>query len=180
MLADEPTDVDMLSGRLDDNRLRRILGSIVPADVVDEWFLCGPLAMTEAIRGVLLESGVDASHVHRELFHVGEPAARRRPFDDGADPANGSTVTVLLDGRSLNFSLPREGESVLEATLRVRPDTPFSCRNAVCGTCRAKVLNGAVAMDNNYALEPDEVARGYVLTCQSHPVTDQVTLDFDQ
>ena len=180
VLAQEPTDGELLSGRLDDERLRRILDAFVPVDVVDEWFLCGPLAMTEAVREVLLDRGVDAAQVHRELFHVGGPATVRRPADDAADPTTGSRVTVLLDGRSMTLTLPVDGDSVLEATLQVRPDTPFSCKNAVCGTCRARVLNGKVEMDRNYALEPDEIARGYVLTCQSHPITDQVTLDFDQ
>ena len=92
----------------------------------------------------------------------------------------GSKVTVILDGRSLTFTLPRDGDSVLDETLRARSDAPYACKNAVCGTCRAKVVEGKVEMDSNYALEPDELARGYVLTCQSHPVTDRVTVDFDQ
>ena len=92
----------------------------------------------------------------------------------------GSEVTVILDGRSLSFTLPRDGDSVLDEMLRVRSDAPYACKNAVCGTCRAKVVEGKVEMDSNYALEPDEVARGYVLTCQAHPVTDRVIVDYDQ
>ena len=92
----------------------------------------------------------------------------------------GASVTVILDGRSLTFTLPRDGDPVLDETLRARSDAPYACKNAVCGTCRAKVVEGKVEMDSNYALEPDEIARGYVLTCQSHPVTDTVTVDFDQ
>ena len=118
--------------------------------------------------------------MHRELFHVGASITRRQPAADPAVPVTGSKVTVILDGRSLTFTLPRDGDSVLDETLRARPDAPYACKNAVCGTCRAKVVEGKVEMDSNYALEPDELARGYVLTCQAHPVTDQLTLDFDQ
>ncbi|MET0865321.1 MAG: 1,2-phenylacetyl-CoA epoxidase subunit PaaE [Nakamurella sp.] len=180
VLGQEMTDVDMLSGRLDVQRLGRILDTMIPVDDVDEWFLCGPLAMTDSVRGVLLERQVDTAHVHRELFHVGAPVSRRRPTADPGSPVTGSTVTVILDGRSLTFTLPRDGASVLDGTLRTRSDTPYACKNAVCGTCRAKVIEGKVEMDSNYALEPDEIARGYVLTCQSHPVTDQVIVDYDQ
>ena len=180
VLGQEITDVEMLSGRLDVERLGRILDTIVPVDDVDEWFLCGPLAMTDSVRGVLLERDVDSAHVHRELFHVGAPIARRRPVADAAVPVMGSKVTVILDGRSLTFTLPRDGDSVLDETLRARSDAPYACKNAVCGTCRAKVVEGKVEMDSNYALEADEIARGYVLTCQAHPVTDRLTVDFDQ
>ncbi len=180
VLGQESTDVEMLSGRLDVERLGRILDSILPTDDVDEWFLCGPLEMTETVRGVLLERAVDPSHVHRELFHVGSTPARRPPRRDANVPHNAATVTVSLDGRSLDLTLDRDGDAILDALLRVRPDAPFACKNAVCGTCRAKVLEGRVEMDSNYALEPDELARGYVLTCQSHPVTDRVVVDYDQ
>jgi len=180
VLGQEMTEVEMLSGRLDVERLGRILDTIVPVEDVDEWFLCGPLAMTDSVRGVLLERDVDTAHVHRELFHVGAPVTRRRPVADPASPATGSKVTVILDGRSLTFTLPRDGDSVLDETLRARSDAPYACKNAVCGTCRAKVVEGKVEMDSNYALEPDEIARGYVLTCQAHPTTDTLTVDFDQ
>ena len=180
VLGQEMTEVQMLSGRLDVERLGRILDTVVPVDDVDEWFLCGPLAMTDSVRGVLLERDVDSAHVHRELFHVGAPIARRRPVADAAVPVMGSKVTVILDGRSLTFTLPRDGDSVLDETLRARSDAPYACKNAVCGTCRAKVVEGKVEMDSNYALEADEIARGYVLTCQAHPVTDRLTVDFDQ
>ena len=179
VLGQESTDVEMLSGWLDVERLGRILDSILPVDDVDEWFLCGPLEMTEAVRGVLLQRAVDPAHVHRELFHVGPPAPRPRPAADDSGTES-STVTVSLDGRSLSFPLDRNGDAILDALLRVRPDAPFACKNAVCGTCRAKVTEGSVDMDSNYALEPDELARGYVLTCQAHPVSDRVAVDYDQ
>lgn len=180
VLGQELTDVDMLSGRLDVERLRLILDTIIPVDGVDEWFLCGPLEMTDSVRGELLERDVAPANVHRELFHVGATVPRRRPTVDPGTRAAGAKVTVILDGRSMTFALPRDGDSVLDETLRVRSGAPYACKNAVCGTCRARVVEGKVEMDSNYALEPDEVARGYVLTCQAHPTTDQVTVDFDQ
>jgi ring-1,2-phenylacetyl-CoA epoxidase subunit PaaE len=181
ILDQEAQDVELFSGRLDAERLERIFDSLVPVEDVDEWFLCGPLPMTDAVREVLLARGADEAHVHRELFHAGTPAAgaRRRVVSE-TEAVSGATITVLLDGRSQKFMLPYDGESVLDATLRTRPDAPYACKNAVCGTCRAKVIEGEVTMDANYALEPQELAAGFVLTCQSHPVTDRVTVDYDQ
>jgi ring-1,2-phenylacetyl-CoA epoxidase subunit PaaE len=99
---------------------------------------------------------------------------------DGTEPvAGGSTVTITLDGRRSSFDLAPGGPVVLEAALQVRADAPFACKGGVCGTCRAKVVEGTVEMDTNWALEPDEVEKGYVLTCQSHPTSDTVVLDYD-
>jgi len=148
---------------------------------VDEWFLCGPLGLTDMIRATLVERGVAAAHVHRELFHVGPPPPRRTPPPTAASTAAaGSTVTVVLDGRTSSFPLRPDAEPILDAALRVRGDAPYACKNGVCGTCRARLVAGQVAMDQNFALEKDELDRGYVLACQSHPVSDTVVLDFDQ
>ncbi len=182
VLDEEPLDVEILSGRLDAGRLGRILDCLVLPDDVDEWFLCGPLPMTDVAREVLLDHGADDQHVHRELFFVGPPpaAGSRAPARATDEPATGASVTVLLDGRSQTFVLPEDGASILDATLRYRADAPFACKNGVCGTCRAKVVEGEVRMDANYALEPAELAAGYALACQSHPAADRVVLDFDQ
>jgi ring-1,2-phenylacetyl-CoA epoxidase subunit PaaE len=181
ILNQEARDVELLSGRLDADRLGRILDALVCPDDVDEWFLCGPLPMTDAARQVLLGRGVDATHVHRELFHVGAPsAASRRAVVADGEPVTGASVTVLLDGRSQRFILPADGESILDATLRIRPDAPYACKNGVCGTCRGKIILGEARMDANYALEPEELTAGFLLTCQAHPVSGQLTIDFDQ
>ncbi|HJY65853.1 MAG TPA: 1,2-phenylacetyl-CoA epoxidase subunit PaaE [Streptosporangiaceae bacterium] len=182
VLDEEPLDVEILSGRLDADRLGRILDHLVLPDDVDEWFLCGPLPMTDVARGVLLAYGADDQHIHRELFFVGPPpaAGSRTPAAQAAEPETGAEVTVMLDGRSQTFVLPEDGASILDATLRYRADAPFACKNGVCGTCRAKVTEGKVRMDANYALEPADVAAGYALACQSHPAADRVVLDFDQ
>ena len=180
VLVEEASDVEMLSGRLDTARLHRILDTLLPVEDVDEWYLCGPLALTEDVRATLVGRGVDPGHVHRELFHVGDAPARARPPRAPSGPDDGAEVTVNLDGRATTFRLPRDGVPVLEAMLAVRADAPFACKNGVCGTCRARIVEGEVEMDTNYALEPEEVARGIVLTCQSHPVTDRLVLDYDR
>ena len=182
VLDEEPRDIEILSGRLDAGRLGRILDGLVLPDDVDEWFLCGPLPMTDVAREVLLARGAEPDRIHRELFFVGPPPAAgdRNPAAAEPEPSTGASVTVMLDGRSQSFVLPEDGASILDATLRYRADAPFACKNGVCGTCRAKIIEGKVRMDANYALEPAEVAAGYALACQSHPAADRVVLDFDQ
>ncbi|HZN20135.1 MAG TPA: 2Fe-2S iron-sulfur cluster-binding protein, partial [Micromonosporaceae bacterium] len=179
VLSREPQEAELLSGRLDARRLRRVLDTLLPAETVDEWFLCGPYAMVVDARGVLAERGVPDSSVHTELFHVdeGPPVARRRtPVTAGAPDT--AEVTIVLDGRASTFSMGRD-ERVLDAALRVRSELPYACKGGVCSTCRARVVDGEVKMARNWALEPDELAAGYVLTCQSSPVTDRVTVDYD-
>lgn len=179
VLSREPQDAELLSGRLDARRLRRIFDTLLPAETVDEWFLCGPYGMVVDARGVLAERGVPDSAVRTELFHVdeGPPAARRRaPARAGAPDT--AEVTIVLDGRASTFPMGRD-ERVLDAALRVRSELPYACKGGVCSTCRAKVVEGEVKMARNWALEPEELAAGYVLTCQSSPVTDRVTIDYD-
>jgi ferredoxin len=166
----------LLSGRIDAERLERLLGTIVPGEVIEEWFLCGPYGMVVDAREVLAARGLPESAVHTELFHVDappEPVAR--PTEQ---PGVGTDVTIVLDGRSSNFTMGRE-ERVLDAALKVRGELPYACKGGVCSTCKAKVVDGSVTMARNYALEPDEVAAGYVLTCQSSPTTDKLTVDYD-
>ncbi|MCF7548264.1 1,2-phenylacetyl-CoA epoxidase subunit PaaE [Pseudonocardia sp. WMMC193] len=176
VLSREPTEADVFNGRLDADRLRTLLGALVDVEGVDHWWLCGPLGMTDAAVAVLGELGVDRARVHRELFYVDEPPPElRRPT---AEVVDGAQVTVVLNGRTTELVLPRD-ESVLDAAQKVRGDLPFACKGGVCGTCRAKVVSGEVTMRRNFALEEDEVAKGYVLTCQTLPVSAQVTVDFD-
>jgi ring-1,2-phenylacetyl-CoA epoxidase subunit PaaE len=135
--------------------------------------------MVSSLRKVLVAEGVSKRSVHAEVFHVeSRPPAERRTTPD-AEAGPGAEVTITLDGRSSSFKLSNDGPPVLEAALAVRADAPFACKGGVCGTCRAKVLEGSVEMESNYALEPDEVEKGYVLTCQSHPTSDKVELDYD-
>ena len=178
VLDHERQEAELLSGRLDAERLEVILNHLVQADGVDDWFLCGPIDLIETARDVLLARGSDPDHVHRELFYV-ENTPPRRPLTETEPERSGLSVTVVLDGRSTSFLLPPNTEPILDAALRLRGDAPYACKNGVCGTCRAKLVQGTVDMTQNYALERDEVNRGYVLACQSYPTSDDVILDFD-
>ena len=182
VLSREVQDVELLSGRLDPERLERLLGALVPVQTVDEWYLCGPFGLVEGARALLADLGVDPRHVHHEVFHVDDPGAPVTSVEPvvlaPAAPSE-AVVTVNLDGRTTVIEMPSRDESILAATLRVRPDAPFSCTGGMCGTCRARLVEGEVWMDRNYALEPEEIAAGIVLACQSHPVTATVALDYD-
>lgn len=178
VLSREPGSSALLSGRLDAERLERLFGTVVAADTVDEWYLCGPLSLTETAAELLERRGVDRSRVHRELYHVGdEPPAPRPPEQRPA--AQVCEIVAVLDGRRSEAVLDDPDDVVLDAVLAVRNDAPFACKGGVCGTCRAKVLDGAVSMERTYALEDDEIEAGYVLTCQSHPTTPSLVVDYD-
>jgi len=182
VLSREAQLSSLLSGRIDADRLRAILDSgLVDGPSVDEWFLCGPYGLVVDAKGVLAERGVADRAVHTELFHVedeppGEGSGTRVPT---TEPEGGPcTVTIVLDGRESTFTMRRD-ERVLDAALRVRGELPYACRGGVCSTCRAKLVEGEVVMAHNYALEADDVAAGYVLTCQSSPVADRLVVDYD-
>jgi ring-1,2-phenylacetyl-CoA epoxidase subunit PaaE len=183
VLSREQRSAPLLSGRIDEDRLRRMLDALVPPETVDEWFLCGPFELVQLCRDVLEDYGVPRDRVHFELFTTGDPVEPRgavgRPVvvHDGERTAE---IEFTLDGMTSTVSTPVDAnESVLNAALRVRPDVPFACTGGVCGTCRARLVSGDVRMTENYALEPEELERGYVLTCQSHPLTDRVVVDYD-
>lgn len=179
VLSREPGSSELLSGRLDPARLAALFDVLVEVAGVDEWFLCGPYGLVTGARGVLVERGVPSASVHSELFHVdGEPPARRDVPGASAAPGDITVVTIRLDGRESTVEMRRD-ERVLDAALRVRGELPYSCRGGVCSTCRARVLGGQVRMARNYALAPDELAAGYVLTCQSSPLTGTVSVDYD-
>jgi ring-1,2-phenylacetyl-CoA epoxidase subunit PaaE len=181
VLDGERQEVELFSGTLDQARLNAILDNVLPDRDIDEWFLCGPQGLTDMLRDALVERGHDPANVHRELFIASSPPQRRPSVTaDETAAATGSEVEVVLDGRSTTFTLSPDGPSILDAALQQRGDAPYACKNGVCGTCRARVVEGKVDMDQNFALEHDEVERGYVLSCQAHPLTDRVIIDFDQ
>ncbi|MFI6712680.1 1,2-phenylacetyl-CoA epoxidase subunit PaaE [Nonomuraea sp. NPDC050478] len=178
----EPREVELLSGRLDGDRLRRLLTGLVPVEVFDHVWLCGPLRMIEEARPVLAELGVPAERVHVELFYADAPPPAPRRTGDGI-PSGATTeltteLTTVLDGRRTTSTVSRE-TTLLDSAQAARGDLPFACKGGVCGTCRAVVRAGEVDMRRNYALEPYEVAAGFVLTCQTFPAGEQVTVDYD-
>ncbi|WP_385621337.1 2Fe-2S iron-sulfur cluster-binding protein [Streptomyces sp. P8-A8] len=177
VLSREEQQAGLPSGRLDQDRLTELLPALLPTTEVDGWYLCGPFGLVLAADRALRGLGVDRTRVHQEIFHVDDsPSASARPRIES--PAH-SRLTATLDGRSGTWPV-EEGESLLETVLRSRADAPYACKGGVCGTCRAFLVSGEVRMDRNFALEPEETGAGYVLACQSHPVTPEVELDFDR
>ncbi|MEV5735692.1 2Fe-2S iron-sulfur cluster-binding protein [Streptomyces sp. NPDC052292] len=174
-LSREEQQAGLPSGRLDRERLTGLLPALLPVQRVAGWFLCGPYGLVDGAERALRELGVDRSLIHQEIFHVdGGPV----PSAAAPAPAH-STVTARLDGRGGTWPV-QDGESLLDTVLRNRPDAPYACKGGVCGTCRAFLVTGEVRMDRNFALETEETEAGYVLACQSHPLTEKVELDFDR
>ncbi|GGW18137.1 phenylacetic acid degradation protein [Streptomyces libani subsp. rufus] len=175
VLSREEQQAGLPSGRLDQERLTGLLPALLPVERVAGWFLCGPYGLVQGAERALRELGVARGRIHEEIFHVDAGSA---PAAMVPAPAH-STVTARLDGRGGTWPV-REGESLLEAVLRNRPDAPYACKGGVCGTCRAFLVEGEVRMDRNFALETEETEAGYVLACQSHPLSEKVELDFDR
>lgn len=178
VLSREAREVELHTGRLDPERLRALLTSVLDPAGVRHWWLCGPYEMVTGLRHVLLDAGAARDTIHTELFFVEDTPPEQATHAEPTTTGPTSRVTVVLDGRSVSLDLPRD-VPVLDAAQRRRPDLPFACKGGVCGTCRAKITAGEVRMRRNFALEQSEVDAGFVLTCQSLPVTDVVTVDYD-
>src|SRR5690606_26720870 len=177
VLSREPGDAELLSGRIDAQRLPRLLDAFLPGGA-DEWFLCGPYRMVLDAKAVLAARGVPERAIRTELFHVtDEPPPPRRADDEAAEA--GTRLTVLLDGRASEVVM-RPGERVLDAALRVRGELPYSCRGGVCATCGARVVDGEVPMARNWALEPEEGDPAHVLRCQSTSDNDRISVYYDR
>ncbi|MFM6924326.1 MAG: 1,2-phenylacetyl-CoA epoxidase subunit PaaE [Ferruginibacter sp.] len=180
ILSREKTDAPINSGRIDLNKLNE-LNKLVDYKNTDEFFICGPEEMTFCVKEFLEASGIEQKKIHFELFTTPGQKERsvsgREPVVNSNGPA--SKITVKLDGRSFNFDLGFNAENILDAALKQGADLPFACKGGVCCTCKAKLLEGEVEMDVNWGLEHEEVEQGFILTCQSHPVTEKVVIDFD-
>ncbi|MFJ6392915.1 1,2-phenylacetyl-CoA epoxidase subunit PaaE [Streptomyces sp. NPDC091972] len=178
VLSREPREAEVLSGRLDADRLTDLIGNLVAVDSADHWWLCGPHGMVRDARKVLGGLGVRDERIHQELFFADDEPVREVRHQDAVVDGPVSQVTITLDGRTSTSALSRE-ESILDGAQKTRPDLPFACKGGVCGTCRALVAEGEGDMRRNYALEAAEVDAGYVLTCQTYPVSETMTVDFD-
>jgi ring-1,2-phenylacetyl-CoA epoxidase subunit PaaE len=181
VLSGEPVDVPLLQGRIDPAKVRSLCAHAIDPAAVHAWYLCGPAPMIGELTATLQGLGVERHRIRFEYFTSEGNAPRQRVDAPAPVSAAGrdSRVTVIADGRRVDFRLAFDGPSILDAALAAGADLPFACKGGVCGTCRAKVTAGAVDMRRNYALEPAEVEAGYVLTCQSVPVSDAVTVDYD-
>ena len=183
VLSCEKQEVELFNGRLDGAKAEALLEAFCSIETIDETFVCGPGTMIEEVSGKLTDLGLPESKIHFELFTTDvRGAPELRPIQHGKIEGSGDAaeITVILDGVRTRFKLPYDGESLLDAALKEGLDLPFSCKGGVCSTCRAKVADGKVDMTVNYALEDAEIAAGFVLTCQSHPLTETVVLDYDE
>lgn len=186
ILSREKADAELNYGRIDANKLELLFGKVIDINSCDEVFLCGPEEMIFCVRDFLLQRHFPSAHIHFELFTVPgqrQSAKGNKQWTIGNEAAKGvgpkATIRVKVDGLSFDFELPYESESILDAALKYGADLPYACKGGVCTTCKAKLTEGEVSMDVNWGLEPDEVAAGYVLTCQAHPATEKVVVDFD-
>ena len=180
VLSREAQDIELLHGRIDRARADALLAHWVDLAGIDAVWVCGPEGMTDAVTGALDARGVPAAKVRVERFATSLPKHVHVPHK-AVDPGHAQCeVTVILDGATRTFTLDKATENILEAGLRHGVELPYSCKGGVCSTCRCRLVEGEVDMDVNFALEDYEVARGFVLSCQSYPVTDKVVVDYDQ
>ena len=177
VLSDEPQEVDLLSGLLDATRCRELMRTALAGEAIDEAFVCGPAPMMDAAEAALLEAGVAREHIHIERFGTPAPSGAPKPV---AVEGPAAQVVIVIDGKERHLRVPFEGQAILDAGLAAGANLPYACKGGVCCTCRAKVLEGEVRMDKNYTLEAQELAAGFVLTCQSHPVSERVVVSYDE
>lgn len=179
-LTMEEEDVSLFNGRMDRAKIDEILATLIDTDGVDMFFACGPEGMMEAAEQALLFKGVTKDRILLERF---TSAGSSAVFDEVAQAralaAAGRRMGVVLDGRKLTVTFDSELGNILDSVRAAGAPAPYACKGGVCATCRAKVLQGRVEMRLNYGLSPDEVAQGYVLTCQSTPTTDDVVVSYD-
>jgi ring-1,2-phenylacetyl-CoA epoxidase subunit PaaE len=182
LLSRQAQEVELLHGRIDEAKVAELLRTILPAEDIDEAFICGPEGMIDATQGALLAGGVPAERVHTERFFATSqrPAAKIAPHI--VPPPNEKTAAhrldVVLDGKTHQLAM-EVGERVLDVALEAGLDLPYSCRSGVCTTCRARLMEGKVQMEKNFTLEQWEIDRGFVLTCQARPLTDRVVVSYD-
>ncbi len=186
ILSREKTDTPINSGRLNRDKLME-LGKLIAYEKMDETFICGPEEMIFNIKAFLEQKGVDKKKIHFELFTT--PGIQKSEIGNQKSEAGGmrpevvdeikSKITVKLDGRSFDFDLGFNDDAILDAALKQGADLPYACKGGVCCTCKARLIEGEVEMDVHWGLEEEEIQQGYILTCQSHPKTEKVVVDFD-
>jgi ring-1,2-phenylacetyl-CoA epoxidase subunit PaaE len=181
VLSRERSDAAVNNGRIDKEKLDLLFGKLIDLQKTDEYFLCGPEEMIFCIKDYLSEKKVAPDKIHFELFTVpGQKTfAQSNSQPVAADLGPKAKLSVKLDGIMFDFELGYEGESILDAALKQGADLPYACKGGVCTTCKARLTTGEVSMDVNWGLEADEIEKGFILTCQSHPKTAKVVVDFD-
>jgi ring-1,2-phenylacetyl-CoA epoxidase subunit PaaE len=180
VMSREQQDIDLFNGRITGEKCADFLRHWIRLDDIDVAFICGPEDMMHGVSKSLQDAGMAKERIRIELFAASIPTHERKPRAQVADASALTEVTVIMDGAHASFTMDRDKESILDAGLRAGIDMRYSCKGGVCSTCRCKLVEGKVDMDVNYALEDYEIARGFVLSCQSFPVTEKVIVDFDQ
>ena len=181
ILSREKLETDINNGRINHEKCIQLFSGLLDLSKMHHFFMCGPEEMIMSVKDYLLAQKVNEKAIHFELFTT--TGAQNKHDDWKAAHQEGSdtlcTVTIKVDDRTYDIKLAYGGDSILDAALKSGADLPYACKGGVCCTCRAKVMEGEVEMEVNYALEKEEVSQGFVLTCQSHPKTDRVFIDFD-
>lgn len=178
VLSREQQDLAVLNGHLDAEKLGLVMRSLVPLASVDQAFVCGPQPMIEGLEKALADLGMARDRIHVERFTPGT-GGRPPPVTVAPDAKPKAVATIISEGA--RFDIPvAEGEAIIDAAIRAGRSLPYSCKGGMCCTCRAKLIEGRVEMTVNYSLEPWETDAGYVLTCQSHPITERLVIDYDQ
>ncbi|HEY0062168.1 MAG TPA: 1,2-phenylacetyl-CoA epoxidase subunit PaaE [Telluria sp.] len=180
VMSREQQDIELFNGRITKEKCEQFLKYWVRVEDVDVAFICGPEDMMHGVSAALQEAGMPKQNIKVELFAASIPKHEHKPRAQVAGERHETEVTVIMDGNHTSFTMDKDKESILDAGLRAGIDMRYSCKGGVCSTCRCKLIDGKVDMDANYALEDYEIARGFVLSCQSFPVTDKVIVDFDQ
>ncbi len=180
VMSREHQDIDLFNGRIDRYKCQELFERWVPLDDVDFVFICGPEGMMNEVKAALASAGVPKTKIKIELFAASIPKQTHVPKLKPVLGKQECEVTVVMDGAARSFAMEKDTTSILDAALQHGFDMRYSCKGGVCATCRCKVVDGRVNMDANFALEDYEISRGFVLACQSYPVTDRVVIDFDQ
>jgi ring-1,2-phenylacetyl-CoA epoxidase subunit PaaE len=180
VMSREQQDIELFNGRITRDKCEQFLRHWVVLDDVDTAFICGPEEMMHAVSETLQAHGMPKAAIKVELFAASIPQHRHVAHEQPLPGSQQCEVTMIVDGNHTSFSMDKDKESILDAALKQGIEMRYSCKGGVCSTCRAKITDGKVEMDANYALEDYEIARGFVLTCQSFPVSDKVVIDFDQ
>jgi ring-1,2-phenylacetyl-CoA epoxidase subunit PaaE len=181
VMSREQQDIELFNGRITREKCLSLFSQWISVDDYDVAFICGPEEMMKAVSDALQEHGMPKDRIKIELFAASIPKqAKHKTQERSLAGRTECEVTMIMDGSATTFNMEKDTESVLDAALRQGIEMRYSCKGGVCSTCRCKVVEGKIDMDANYALEDYEIARGFVLSCQSFPVTDKIIIDFDQ
>jgi ring-1,2-phenylacetyl-CoA epoxidase subunit PaaE len=178
LLSREQTESPINFGRIDEQKLTQ-LQKLIDYQKVDDFFICGPETVILNTKAFLVSKNINEKQIHFELFGTQKNTKQKTQSDSVINTVDNSEVSIIVDGRTLTFNIGNKNQNILDAALAQGADLPYACKGGVCSTCKAKLIEGKVHMDINYALEKEEVEQGYILTCQSHPTTSKVLVDFD-